>query len=192
MSRANQQESAREISSSADKRDSSTGATKAWPNSNNASLSVCAHHRRMMSRRSRPALPGRRSPDFKSHATSVWSDVTFAPAVLVTLATPSLSGARGTTSAGGSEAARLGRSGGDGRTDRAPRLNTANSRGAGAAVGGDRAVGMSRGAALDGQTSGPTLTEQDGALRATTSSFRRRTRAGSRPQKRGRQNLLHR
>ena len=101
-------------------------------------------------------MPGRRSPDFKSHATSVWSDVTFAPAVLVTLATPSLSGARGTTSAGGSEAARLGRSGGDGRTGRAPRLNAANSRGAGAAVGGDRAVGMSRGAALDGQTRGPT------------------------------------
>ena len=40
MSRANRQVSVRESSSSADKRDSSTGATMAWPNSSNASLSV--------------------------------------------------------------------------------------------------------------------------------------------------------
>ena len=57
----------------------------------------------------------------------------------------------------------------------------------------DRAVGRGRGAALDGQTSGPTLTEQNGAPRATRKSFRQgRTRAGSRPQKRGGQTLLHR
>ena len=40
MSRANGQVSARESSLSADKRDSSTGATMACPNRNNASLSV--------------------------------------------------------------------------------------------------------------------------------------------------------
>ena len=39
----------------------------------------CAHHRGMMSRRSRPTLQGKRSLDAKSHATSsVWSDVAFA------------------------------------------------------------------------------------------------------------------
>ena len=53
---------------------------------------------------------------------------------------------------------------------------------------GRAAVGKSRGAALDGQTSGPTLSERTGAPRATRSSFRQgRTRARSRPQKGGRQ-----
>ena len=65
-----------ESSSNADKRDSSTGATMACPNT---SLSVLCSHHRMMNRRSRPTLQGRRSLDAKSHATSsVWSDVAFA------------------------------------------------------------------------------------------------------------------
>ena len=40
MSKANRQVSARERSSSADRRDNSTGATMVWLNSNSASLSV--------------------------------------------------------------------------------------------------------------------------------------------------------
>ena len=183
MSRGNPQASARESSSSADKRDSSTGATMAWPNSNNASLSVLCS--------SSPDDESAQQAHIAKQAKSLTLNLTphrafgvtsRSPAVLVTLATPGLSGARETTSASwlgsrrtriSSRDARLRRSGSAGRTGRAPRLNAASGRGRGArgVVGGDRAVGRSRGAALDGQTSGPTLTEQNGAPKATRSSF---------------------
>ena len=98
------------------------------------------------------------------------------PVVLVTLATPSVSCARRTTSTGGP---------GGRPWDQQPRREARTERRRWShwprsAVGGERSDGRSRGAALDGQTSGPTLTEQTGAPRATRSGFRQgRTRAGS-------------
>ena len=165
----------------------------------------------MRSQRSSPTLPsGSRSPTLQgrqkldailtSHRTFGVTSVS--PAVLIPFATPCLSGARGAKSTrrpGGrrcrirSRGARLGKGGDAGRAGRAPRLYKASSggRGAGAAVGGDRAVRRGRRTTLDGQPSGPTLAEQKGATRTRGGLGQRRARAGPRPLKRGKQGALH-
>ena len=139
-----------------------------------------AHHHRKTNRRSRTHCKTSEvlTVNFTRHRA--FGVTSRSPAVLVTLATPSLSGARGTTSAGrpggrrtgiSSRDARPGRSGGAGRTGRAARLNAASGRGRGAraSVFGDRAVGRGRRAALDGRTSGPTFVEQLTKFQATNS-----------------------
>ena len=106
------------------------------------------------------------------------------PAVLIPFATPCLSGARGTTSTGrpdgrltgiSSRGARLGQGGDEGHAGRTSRLDKASSGGR-----GDRAVKRGRRTTLDGQPSGPTLAEQNGAPRTTRGGLgQRRARARS-------------
>ena len=147
----------------------------------------------MSSRRSRLPLQGRRNLDAKSHATSnVWSGAGFASGAHPRLASAAREGrrrqaVRAAEALGSAAAAR-----GSGRAGRAPRLDKASSGGwgAGAAVGGERAVRQA--ATLDGQPSGSTLAEQNGTPRTTGHGLgQRRARAGPRPQKRGKQGTLH-
>ena len=100
-------------------------------------------------------------------SSNVWSDACGAYPLC-----DAFSGARGATSTSGpggrrtgisSRGARLGQGGDAGRAGHASRLDKAN----GTTVGGDREVGRGRRTTLDGQPSGPTPAEQNGAPRTT-------------------------